>query len=168
MQRSVTTVLPSAPDSTLQIPLELNVRHQCAQIARMWYIRLAHIGPADSRDIPSLCECLTLKNEEALILTAKSLTLIGITGRSAADSLEAATRTTIDRYLKLQQTFGSELYDERDNSGRVFVAAEYLIAAVWHVTRDADRFIGVLTESVQKAELSIRFSHPTPWPRLRL
>ncbi len=124
---------------------------------------LEHIGPPDSRDIPLLRECLTLKNEETLILTARSLALMGISGRSAADSLEAATRTTIDRYLKLQQTFGSELYDERDNSGRVFGAAEYLIAAVWHVTRDADRFIGLLTEAVQKAELSIRFSHPTPW-----
>lgn len=124
---------------------------------------LEHIGPPDERDLELLCTYLTHEDEEAQILAAKSLALMGTKGRSAASALEAAAQATFRRSLGVQREFESARYDYRDNSGRLFVAAEYLTAAVWHVTHDADRFVAFLERALIAAESPIDLSHPSPW-----
>ena len=125
---------------------------------------LDHIGPPDERDIEAVSAVLTHENEEVQILAAGSLSLMGVAGRSAAPALESAAEITIERYLELQREFDSRPDDVRDNSGRVFVAAEDLVAAVWHVTHDADRFLKLLEQMVATAGSPLHLSAPAPWP----
>lgn len=124
---------------------------------------LEHIGPPDVRDIPALCECLALDDEEIQILVAESLALMGEDGRSAARALEAALEPTIERYLDLKRKYGSNSYDWRDNSGRVHVALESMAAAIWHVTHDPDRFLKTTETIVLGTNVGVRYSHPSPW-----
>jgi HEAT repeat protein len=124
---------------------------------------LDHIGPPDERDVEAVSALLTDDNEEVQILAAASLSLMGMAGRSAAPALESAAEVTIERYLELQREFESKPDDLRDKSGRVFVAVESLVAAVWHVTHDADRFLKLLEQTVTAAGSPIHFSAPVPW-----
>ncbi len=126
-------------------------------------VALQHIGPPDVRDISQTCANLKSDDEEVRILTAQSLTLLGIKGRPAADALELATLDTLEWYLKLDQQFTEKPDDVNDNSGRVVVAAEYLAAAVWHVTHDADRFVELMTKIINKTDFQVTFSDPLPW-----
>ena len=61
---------------------------------------LQHIGPPRDADIPRLCEYLT-RDEETRIVVAKSLGLLGLNGKSAANALEAAAENSIKEYVRL-------------------------------------------------------------------
>jgi len=138
-------------------PTSRSIRRDAAHRA------LQHIGPPDERDIEALCECLTHESEEARILAAQSLSLLGTKGRSAAAALEAATQATIEWYVKLEREFESSPSPWRDNSGRVFRAATYLAAAVWDVTHDAERFVHVLEKAALTADYPLSRYASSAW-----
>jgi HEAT repeat protein len=98
---------------------------------------LQHIGPPREEDVPLLCESL-VRNEEARMVVANSLGLLGLKGKSAADALEAAAERSIKDYVSLK------LRPECDNTGRTRLAAEHCATAVWDVTHDAPRFFHLL------------------------
>jgi HEAT repeat protein len=102
---------------------------------------LEHVGPPREEDVPLLCEHL-VRNEEARMVVANSLGLLGLKATSAADALEAAAERSIKDYVSLKQ--GPKLRPECDNTGRTRMAAEHCATAVWDVTHDAPRFFHLL------------------------
>ncbi len=97
---------------------------------------LEHIGPPDVADIPELCASLG-RDEETRMLVARCLARLGLEGGPAADALEAAAEKSIQEYLALERAPEAE----QDNSGRIWVAGEECVEAVWEVTHDSARFL---------------------------
>ncbi|MBI3863655.1 MAG: HEAT repeat domain-containing protein [Planctomycetia bacterium] len=124
---------------------------------------LKHIGPADERDALLLVPGLERKDPEARILAAKCLSLMGVQGKAAGQALEDAAESSLKEYLALQRRVAATDDDEPENSGRIFVVTEICVGAVWHVTRDARRFVDVIEKLVLAADCKIEFQDPTPW-----
>jgi HEAT repeat protein len=100
---------------------------------------LEHIGPPDISDIPELCDNLR-RDEEVRILVAKCLGWLGLDGRSAADALEAAAESSFKDYRRRSSDAKAQ-EQGTDNTGRLFVAGEDCVVAVWDVTHDSARFL---------------------------
>ncbi len=105
---------------------------------------LKHIGPPAVIDIPELFAGLAHGDEETRILAAKYLALLGPKGKSASVALEAAADRSIKEYVERKRHPKPHKPFEVDSPGRLRVAAEYCAAAVWAVTRDTPRFLGLI------------------------
>ena len=105
---------------------------------------LQHIGPPSDLDVPQLCESLMDEDPKTRILSAKSLALLGLGGKSASVALEAAADKSIQQYVEQKRSAKSQSPQQSYNSGRVFVASEECATAVWEVTHDMRRFLNLI------------------------
>lgn len=128
---------------------------------------LEHIGPPDVRDIPELCANLK-RDEETRMVVAKSLALLGVAGKSAADALEAAAEQSIKEWMEMERRVRLEQRKWPDNSGRVFLAGEYCATAVWDVTHDTPRFLKLIERLAIAAGAPVfdYYEHRTVFPDL--
>jgi HEAT repeat protein len=105
---------------------------------------LKHVGPPAISDIPQLLAGLAHGDEETRILAAKFLALLGPSGKSAAGALEAAADRSIKDYAERKRRPKPQKPFEVDSPGRLLVAAEECAVAVWAVTLDIPRLLGLL------------------------
>jgi HEAT repeat protein len=108
---------------------------------------LQHIGPPREADVPLLCESLA-RDEETRMVVAKSLGLLGVKGKSAAEALEAAAEKSAEEHVR-------QTRDPKLPHTRAFIAIEDCAIAVWDVTHDTPRFLRLLEKLAIAADSGI-------------
>lgn len=123
---------------------------------------LRHIGPPDESDLARLIPFLTSENDEVQILTAKVLSLMGERGRAAAPEIVNAIDVTLERHRKEFAPLKEKRRHIWISEGGVYSELAELAAALWHVTKDARRFVHAVQWIVVSTNQPIEFSRADP------
>lgn len=118
---------------------------------------LRRIGPPAADDVALVLPFLNHANEEIQMLAAECLTWTEqIDNEKTGDTIEAAITATKTRYQNMLKSPG-----EDESPGRVFMAIEFLIGALWHMTHDVQRVCRVLKQAAEDLDEPVVLS-PRP------
>ncbi len=107
---------------------------------------LQHIGPPSASELPQLIPLLSHEDEEVQTLAAAAIGLMGLEGAPAADALEKTIDLIFERYA---EELKNDPDDEDYNAASILYVQEMLATALWHVTRDTDRFLAAIDRIVE-------------------